>query len=120
MTVTARRGRGSSSSSTLRALLEEAAPSDGEALPSGRLSSGTVALEEAIRAGLELALLSGEVVSVVLRGDPSRGMPVRVVDGVVSSIQAGGDGRLRVMLTITEDTSQLLLLERILRVQPHH
>lgn len=75
------------------------------------------ALVEAVRGALELARVSEDRVVVVLRGDPSRGMPVRMIEGVVTDVSVSSDGRQRVVLRVTEDASQVVLIERIVRVQ---
>jgi hypothetical protein len=55
-------------------------------------------------------------VSLVLRGDLVAGLPVRTLEGVPYEIAPGRDGRERVFLRIAEETEQIVLVERVMRV----
>lgn len=74
------------------------------------------AITEAVRGAIELARLSGERVAIAVRGDPTRGMPMRMIEGVVLETGFAADGRERVVVGVVEDTSQFVLLERIVKV----
>jgi hypothetical protein len=74
------------------------------------------ALIESVRGALELARLGGTPVRVSLRADPKRSLPVRVIQGIVVEVTAGPDGRERVIIGVAEDTTQIVLLDRIVRV----
>ncbi len=81
-------------------------------------SSALEAVHAAVRGALQLAILEGARVAVVLRGDATLGRPARVVNGVPLEILTAADGRERVSLRISEDSEQILLLERLIRVMP--
>jgi hypothetical protein len=55
-------------------------------------------------------------VSLVLRGDVMAGLSVRTLEGVPYEIAPGRDGRERVFLRIAEETEQIVLVERVMRV----
>ncbi len=84
---------------------------------SGARPSGAT-IEPEMRASLELAQTSGDCVAVALRGDLERGIPMRVIEGVVMGFDAAADGRPRVRLAIGADAEQVVLLERVVRVLP--
>lgn len=83
-----------------------------------RSDSLTDAIFLAVRTSLELARDAGDRVSVVLRGDPTRGLPIRTIEGIVTELNVAPDGRDRVVLDIAEGSSQIILVERIVRVMP--
>lgn len=73
-------------------------------------------LDPTVRAALDAAILRGVRVSLVLRGDVVAGLPVRTLEGVPYEISPGRDGRERVFLRIAEETEQIVLVERVMRV----
>ena len=81
-----------------------------------RNDSVTAAIVVAARSALERAMETGQNVSLVIRRDPTSGMPVRTIEGVVADLFTSRDGRERVTIRIAEDAEQVVLLERILRV----
>ena len=103
-------------SSGLRARTPVVDPAASGARP--RSDSLTDAISVAIWSALELARVAGERVNVVLRGDPTRGLPIRTIEGMVTELNVAPDGRDRVVIDIAEGTSQIVLVERIVRVMP--
>jgi hypothetical protein len=70
----------------------------------------------AIRTALQHAMAERAWVTVVLRPDLSAGRPVRTLEGIPVELGHGRDGRERVFLGVSDDTQQVVLLERIVRV----
>jgi len=81
-----------------------------------RSDSLTDAIAIAVRSALDLAREAGDRVTVVLRGDPTRGLPVRMIEGLVIELNVAPDGRERVVIEIAEGSSQTVLVERIVGV----
>ncbi len=57
-------------------------------------------------------------VRVVVRGNASAGVPPRVFEGVPVTMRPAADGRMRLVLAVSEDSEQLVLIERIVMVTP--
>jgi hypothetical protein len=56
-------------------------------------------------------------VTVIVRGDLANGREARMIEGVPVAFRRPADGRLRVLIeTGPDDSSQLLLVDRIARV----
>jgi hypothetical protein len=69
-----------------------------------------------VRHALNRAIEEGQRVSLVLRADLLAGVSVRTLEGVPYEISPGRDGRERVFLRVAEETEQIVLVERVMRV----
>jgi hypothetical protein len=71
-----------------------------------------------VRAAVHHAIETGQLVAVVLRGDPLRGRGSRMIEGRPYAIELARDGRERVVLSVTDGADQWVLLERLVCVVP--
>jgi hypothetical protein len=73
-------------------------------------------VEGVIRGFLIDAAALGTAVSLTLRGDAERGIPMGVIEGVVREVRTLPDGRERVVIGLSEDADHVVPLDRIARV----
>ena len=71
-----------------------------------------------VTAAIEMAIAGHAPVVLVVKGDLLAGRPVRTLEGVARAISVARDGRARVVLCIAEETEQVVLLDRVVRVLP--
>lgn len=69
-----------------------------------------------VRAAIDLAIADESWIRLVLRPNPDRPGPERVVEGAPYEVVTGPDGRERVFVRIAEATEQIVFVERIARV----
>jgi hypothetical protein len=71
-------------------------------------------IEASVKRVLNDSIASATVVRIVIRADPTSGLPVRVLDGIPRGFKPAIDGRLRVVIeVIGGEVEQLVLLDRI-------
>ncbi len=71
----------------------------------------------AVREALRQAIETGALVSVFMRGNPEKGVPIRSFEGRPVCFIPARDGRERVVLEVVQGaTEQVLLIEKIFRV----
>ena len=69
-----------------------------------------------VRAALDLAIIDQAWIRLVLRANPERPGPDRVINGEPYELITGADGRERVFVRIAEATEQIVFVDRIARV----